>query len=112
MKIIKGDQVIVISGKDKGQKGQVERVYPKSNKIIVKGLNIYKKHMKKSEAYPKGGIVEVNRPIQISKVMLICPSCKERTRVGFSRDTKDRKQRLCKSVKKSLVKNKKKFNLV
>jgi len=100
MKIKKGDKVIVISGKDRGRKGEVEGVYPKSDRVIIKGLNVYKKHMKKSDAYPKGGIVEVNRPLNISKVMLICPSCKERTRIGFSQDAKGKKQRICKKCKK------------
>jgi large subunit ribosomal protein L24 len=100
MKIIKGDKVSVISGKDKGRQGEVERVYSKSEKAVVKGINLYKKHMKKSEANPKGGIVEIPRPIYLSKLMVICPSCKEKTKIGFQSDAKGKKHRLCRKCKK------------
>jgi large subunit ribosomal protein L24 len=100
MKIKKGDQVKVILGKDKGREGVVEKTYAKSNKLLVKEINVYKKHVKKSEAFPKGGIVNVNRPIYASKVMLICPNCKEKTRVSYLEKGKGQKQRICCKCKK------------
>lgn len=100
MKLKKGDQVEVILGKDKSRKGEVERVYPKSNRALVKGVNIYKKHVKKSESVPKGGVVEINRSLSVNKVMLICPSCKEKTRIGYTFDSKGQKQRICRKCQK------------
>ncbi len=83
MKIIKGDTVRVMVGKDKGKEGKVERVYPKRNVVLIPDINIYKKHVKKTEQTPQGGIVEVPRPIDVSKVMLICPHTKKPTRVSY-----------------------------
>lgn len=100
MKIKKNDQVKVILGKDKGRVGLVEKIYPRSKKLLVKGINVYKKHVKKSEAFPKGGIVEVNRPIGVNKVMLVCPNCKEKARVGYIFDSKNQKQRVCRQCQK------------
>lgn len=99
MKIRIKDQVQVILGKDKGRIGEVERTYPKSNKIVVKGINMYKKHVKKSESFPKGGIVEINRPILANKVMIICPNCKQKARVGYL-TTDKHKQRICRKCQK------------
>lgn len=100
MKIKKGDKIKVILGKDRGREGVVEKVYVKSRSVIIKGINIYKKHIKKSETSPKGGVVETNRPLLVSKVMLICPNCKEKTRVGYSYSAKGVKQRVCKKCHK------------
>ncbi len=100
MKIKKADQVKVVLGKDKGRVGVVEKIYPKSHKLLVKGINMYKKHVKKSESFPKGGIVELNRPILDNKVMLVCPNCKEKTRVGYTLNSKQQKQRLCRKCQK------------
>ena len=96
MKIKKGDKVRVIYGKDKGREGTVEKVYKKKKMVLVSGVNIYKKHMKKSEQFPQGGIVEVPRPLDVSKVMLVCPNCKKAVRVGFKIE-KNKKYRICKS---------------
>ncbi len=100
MKIKKNDQVKVILGKDKGREGVVERTYSKSHHLLVKGMNIYKKHVKKSETFPKGGLVEVPRPIESAKVMLICPNCKTPTRVGYLFDNQQKKQRVCRKCHK------------
>jgi len=100
MKIKKNDNVVIILGKDKTRQGVVEKTYPKSGKVLVKGINVYKKHVKKSEAFPKGGIVDVNRPLDVSKLMLICPNCKEKTRVGYLKNNKGLKQRICKKCQK------------
>jgi large subunit ribosomal protein L24 len=63
MKIKKGDKVKVIYGKDKGKEGVVEKVYQKANKVLIPGINLYKKHIKKNEKMPQGGIIEVPRPL-------------------------------------------------
>ena len=100
MKIKKGDKVKIILGKDRGREGIVEKAYKKSRRVLVKGINTYKKHIKKSENSPKGGIMELNRPLLISKVILICPNCKEITRVGYLYSAKGQKQRICRKCKK------------
>ncbi len=98
MKIKKGDKVRVIYGKDEGREGVVEKVYRKSGKVLIPGINIYKKHIKKNEKMPQGGVVEVPRALHVAKVMLICPRCKKLTRVGFEL-TKTKKFRICKECK-------------
>ena len=84
MFIKKNDKVKVIAGKDKGKEGTVEKVFPAQDRVIVKGINIVKKHQKPTNANPNGGIVEVEAPIHVSNVMLIAPSNNEATRVGFN----------------------------
>lgn len=98
MKIKKGDKIRVIVGKDKGKEGVVEKVYNKSNKILVLGINLYKRHLKKSDKFPQGGVIDVPRPILVSKVMFICPKCKKPTKIGYQIE-KNRKVRICKKCK-------------
>jgi len=95
MKIRKGDKVLVISGKDKNRTGLVEKVLPKEKRLIVEGVNIVKKHVKRSKKYLQGGIIQLNQPIDISNVMLLCPHCHKPTRVGF-RLLDQKKVRICK----------------
>jgi len=95
MKIKKGDKVKVIYGKDKGKEGIVEKVYKKSRKVLIPGINLYKRHIRKNEKMPQGGIIDVPRPLSVSKVMIICPKCKKPTRVGFLREG-NKKFRQCK----------------
>lgn len=83
MKLRKGDKVQVIAGKDKGREGVIERVYRKQNRVLIQNINIYKRHMKKNEQFPDGGVIELPRPIDAAKVMLISASTKKPTRVGF-----------------------------
>ena len=94
MKIIKGDQVKILIGKDKGRSGQVIVCFPKKKKVIVKGLNLFKKHVKASQNQ-SGGILEKERPLSVSKVALICPNCKKVTRVGYQIDKSGQKYRIC-----------------
>jgi len=99
MKIKKNDKVTIQVGKDRGKQGVVEKVYPKQNTVLVTGLNLYKKHVRKSEQMPKGGIVEVSRPLDISKLNLICPHCKKIVRVGYKIDETGKKSRVCRKCK-------------
>jgi large subunit ribosomal protein L24 len=98
MKIKKGDKVKVISGKDKGREGTVNKVYMKQNKILLPGINLYKKHIKKNEKMPQGGVVEIPRLMTIAKVMLICPKCNRSIRVSYQIEN-GRKYRFCKKCK-------------
>jgi len=94
MKIKKNDNVLVVKGKDRGKTGRVIAVFPKTSKIIVEGLNIYKKHAKPSPKYPQGGIMDVNMPISSANIQVICPNCSKATRVSFKNSGKD-KRRVC-----------------
>ena len=103
MKILKGDKVKVLIGKDKGREGEVLKSFPKKSSIVVQGLNIFKKHVKPSQGRP-GSIVEKERPLHISKVMVICPECKKTTRVGYKIDKSGNKYRICKKCQAVLTK--------
>ncbi len=98
MKIRKGDKIKIMAGKDKGKDGVIDRVYPKQNKILIQGINLIKRHIKKNQELPEGGIVDIPKPVQVSSVMLICPKCSKTTRVGFELD-KNKKVRSCKKCK-------------
>lgn len=94
MKLKKGDQVIVTIGKDKGKKGNVEKAFPKLGRVIVAGVNVFKRHRKKRDEQHPAGITEIVKPIDVAKVALICPKCGKQTRVGY-RIVKDVKERIC-----------------
>ncbi len=83
MKIKTGDKVIVISGKDKGKTGVVQKVYPKVNKVVVEGVNIHKKHLKPTQQNPEGSIQEIYAPLDASKVMYYDAKAKKGTRLGY-----------------------------
>ena len=95
MKIKKGDTVEVLSGNDKGKRGEVLEVIPKKDKIIVKGVNIRKKHVKPRKQGEQGGIIPAECAIYSSKVNVVCPKCKKPVKIGFTMD-KDEKVRVCK----------------
>jgi len=104
MKIKKGETVKIITGKDKGKTGKVEKVFPKKNKILVKGVNVYKRHVRAQGKDKPGGIVEISKPLDISNVVLICPHCQQPTRVGYSFDKGGEKHRQCKKCRQVIVK--------
>lgn len=94
MKIVKGDTVVVISGKDRGKEGVVSRVLPSSNKVIVDGVNVAKKHQKPRKANEQGGIIDRDMPIHVSNVMLVHRG--KPTRVGFKVNADGTKVRIAK----------------
>jgi large subunit ribosomal protein L24 len=83
LKIKKGDQVLIISGKAKGKQGAVQKVLPKKHQIFVTGVNIAKHHLKPSRKNPHGGIIDMVAPIDISNAVIICPRCMKPTRVSY-----------------------------
>ncbi|HJJ05989.1 MAG TPA: 50S ribosomal protein L24 [Clostridiaceae bacterium] len=95
LKIKKGDKVQILSGNDKGKTGEVLEVIPKTNKIVVKGVNIRKKHVKPRKQGEEGGIIPVECSIHSSKANVVCPKCGKATRIGFEVE-KDEKVRVCK----------------
>lgn len=100
MKFKIGDNVKITAGKDKGRDGKIEKVFPKIFKVLVPGVNLYKKHVKGFQGQ-KGGIYDIPRPLGLGKIALICPKCKKVTRIGFS--TKgEKKARICKKCLKEI----------
>lgn len=83
MKIKKGDKVLIISGKDRNQTGVVERVLTKHDQAVVTGLNMVKKHLKRSPKNPQGGIIDKPMPLNVSNLMILDPSKDKPTRVGY-----------------------------
>lgn len=98
MNIKKGDNVKMLSGKDRGKTGKVAKVIPANGRIMIEGLNIFKKHSRPKRQGESGQMVQVSRSVNASNVMLICPSCKEPTRVGH-RTEGGRNVRFCKKCK-------------
>lgn len=98
MKIKKGDNVLVISGKDKGKKGKVLQVFPKESRVMVENANIKKKHRRARRRGEKGQIITVSAPMHISQVMCICPKCSKPTRIGAV-VLEGKKYRMCKKCK-------------
>ena len=92
----KGDKVLVITGKDKGKTADVVEVSPKTNKVLVDGVNVVTKHQKPTQANPDGGIIQVEAPIDASNVMLLDPVKNKPTRVSIIRDENGKKIRVSK----------------
>lgn len=94
-KIRTGDEVLVTTGRNKGQQGTVRKNLINEDRVVIEGVNIVKKHIKRGRAR-QAGIVEVEAPLHVSNVMLICPTCKEPTRVGVRRNGEGANERYCK----------------
>jgi len=96
MKIRKGDEVLVIAGKDKGKKGKVMRVFSSEHALLVEKINYQTVYQRKSQQNPKGGISKIEGKLHASNVKLVCPRSGKPTRVGYSRLADGTKQRLAK----------------
>ncbi len=94
MQLRSGDQVKVISGKDRGREARVAQVFPKKGQIIVEGVATAKRHTKPRGKTMQGGIVDKDMPIDVSNVMIVCPSCGP-TRIGAKFDADGHKRRIC-----------------
>lgn len=106
MKLKKGDQVLVTVGKNRGMKGKISKVFPKTGKILLPGINVYKKHVKPQGEGKPGGIVDVVKPLSVTNVALVCPKCGKATRIGYQVSKKGpstklrvNKLRICKKCK-------------
>src|SRR5467141_1180913 len=103
IRLRKGDEVMVITGKDRGKRGRVQEVRPSARTVIVAGVNIVKRHTKPNPSKnQKGGIIEQPMALSLGKVMVICPHCGEATRVAH-RIEEDTKERICKRCGESIV---------
>lgn len=108
MHVKTGDEVLVISGKEKGNRGKIKESRPKQNRVVVEGLNMIKRHMKARGPGKPGGIIEMEGTIHASNVMLICPNCGRASRTGhrFLEETdhkgRPKKVRYCKACDASI----------
>jgi large subunit ribosomal protein L24 len=98
MKLKKGDLVTVIRGKDNGKTEKIVKVFTKEAKVLVDGVNQYKRHVKARTQGEKSDIITITKPLAIANVQLVCPKCKKLTRVGYKM-LKDEKVRYCKKCK-------------
>ncbi|NLJ79911.1 MAG: 50S ribosomal protein L24 [Firmicutes bacterium] len=96
------DLVSINTGEDRGKKGKILEVRPKAGQVIVDGINIQKKHTRPTQTNPQGGIIEKAGPIDASNVTLVCPSCKEPTRIKRKRLAKGGLERQCKKCGKAI----------
>lgn len=96
IRLKKNDTVVVLAGKYKGKTGKIVAVHPSENKVTVEGINIVKKHQKPNKQYPQGGIIELTKPIWVSKVALLDATTKKPTRIGYKIDAKGVKTRIAK----------------
>lgn len=101
MKLKKGDEVKIMVGKDKGKTGKIDKVFPKEQKILIPGVNLYKRHMKARSQSQPSEIITLTKPLPISNVILVCPKCHLATRVGFSK-IDGKKVRVCKKCDQAL----------
>ena len=96
MKIVKGDRVVVLTGKDAGLEGTVERVLPAVNKVMVEGVNVVKRHQAPTRDVQQGGIIDKTLPVDASNVAVVSPSDGKPTRVGYRFTPEGTKVRVCK----------------
>ena len=97
MKIKRNDTVKILYGKDAGKTGKVLKVLPAENKIVVEGMNVFKRHLKGDGRKRKSEIADIIKPMSVAKVQLICPACKKPTRVGMEKG-----ERICKKCNKKV----------
>jgi large subunit ribosomal protein L24 len=95
VKIRRDDEVEVIHGKDRGQRGRVVRVLPRQGRVMVEGVARAKKHSRPSKQRQQGGIIDVEQFVDISNVAVVCRSCGQPTRIGFRFDDDGKKVRVC-----------------
>lgn len=96
-RVKRDDQVVVISGKDRGKRGKVRRLFPADEKVVVEGLNLVKKSTRRSEANPQGMIVSKESRLPLDRVMPVCPKCNRGVRVGFRQAPDGSKTRNCRA---------------
>jgi large subunit ribosomal protein L24 len=94
-KLLTGDEVLIIRGRDKGATGRIRRNLRSDGKVVVEGVNIVRRHVPRQQNVRQGGIIESEAPFDRSNVMLICPACSEPVRVGFRTRDDGKKERYC-----------------
>ncbi|MFH1601993.1 MAG: 50S ribosomal protein L24 [Candidatus Shapirobacteria bacterium] len=102
LKIKKGDQVVVLTGRDRGKKGEVVAIITKKRKALVKGINVVKKHVKAQGKDQPGGIIDLEKPLPVFRLGIFCPKCKKPSRISWLVDKSGQKQRICSRCKSLL----------
>jgi large subunit ribosomal protein L24 len=102
IRLKKGDTVVVRAGKYKGKTGKITATHPRENKVTVEGINVVKKHVKPNQQHPQGDIIELTKPIWVSKVSVIDPTTKKPTRIGYKVAADGKKARVYKSSGKEM----------
>jgi len=102
IKIKKGDNVLVVAGKDRNKKGKVARVITEKNQVVIDGVNLVIKHMKARKAGEKGQKVKIAKPLNVSNVMFICPKCGKATKIGYRVSAEGDKERICKKCNQEI----------
>jgi large subunit ribosomal protein L24 len=102
IRLKKGDTVMVRSGKYKGRTGKITATHPRENKVTVEGINVVKKHVKPNQLNPQGAILEVTKPIWVSKVSIVEPTSKKPSRIGYQTDKDGNKTRVFKKTGKEI----------
>ncbi len=101
MKLKKGDEIKVVAGKDKGKTGKIEKVFAKIDKVLIPGINEYKKHLKGNGYGQKSEIITISKSLPVANVMFLCPKCHEMARIGYGIEG-DKKVRICKKCKSTI----------
>jgi len=102
MKIKKNDNVLILKGKDRNKTGKIVRVLPSVGKVIVGGLNLFKRHIKPKRGGEKGKTVSVEFPVNVSNVALICSKCNKASRVGYKKMDSGEYERICKKCNQEI----------
>jgi large subunit ribosomal protein L24 len=101
-RIRKGDTIQVVQGRDVGRRGVVERVIPSTGRVVAEGVNIRKRHARPRAIGQPAGIIDFNAPLDVSNVMLVCPSCDQPARVGYTLDDSGGKRRHCRKCNEQI----------
>lgn len=101
MKLHTGDTVQIVKGKDKGKTGKIERVLPFDEKVLIEGINQFKRHFKNRGFGKPSEIVTITKPLPVSNVAMVCPKCNKMTRIGYAIQN-DKKVRVCKKCEEAL----------
>lgn len=102
IKLKKDDNVVILTGKDKGKTGKVVKVHPSLNAVTVEGVNVSKRHIKPNRQHPQGDVVEITKPIAVSKVAIVEPTSKKPSKIGTKVDAKGAKTRVFKKSGKEI----------
>lgn len=103
IRLKKGDTVVIRAGKYRGKTGKITATHPSENKVTVEGINIVKKHVKPNQQNPQGAILEITKPIWVSKVSIVEPTSKKASRIGYSIDKDGNKTRIFKKTGKEIT---------
>lgn len=102
MKLRKNDIVIITVGKDRGRQGKISQIVRSSKKIVVEGANKYKRHVKPRDKNQTGQIIDRERPLPVANVALLCPKCKQPTRIGYKITRDNKKVRVCRKCREEI----------